>query len=471
MTRDTTAPTGLWLEQALGDVPPRPPLSGSATVDVAIVGGGFTGLWTAFHLAELDPTLRIAVLEAGHCGSGASGRNGGFVLGWAAKVSTLRKEAGDDEAKWLVKASEDNIAEIGRFCLREGVNAEFVQQGWLWTASNAAQVGSWSSAREELAELGLESVVREVDQAELAQRTGSARHIAGVMLGGAIVHPGHFVRGLARAVEARGVRIFERSPMLDMAPGATVAITTPTGMLQAQRVVIAMNAWSARFRSLRRRIMIVGSDIVATPPIPEHLSALGLDRGSCISDSRLFTHYYRPTRDGRLVFGKGGGDFAFGGRIGQNFHGASPYAKPVEQALRWFYPNLSDVPVERSWTGPIDRTLSGLPSFGFLPGIPNVAYGFGWSGNGVGPCRIGGRILASLALERKDEWSTCALVSRDAGKFPPEPLRWIGSRIVRQALSRKERAEDLNRAPRKLDLALAGLAPGGLVPVARKKRP
>jgi glycine/D-amino acid oxidase-like deaminating enzyme len=212
---------------------------------------------------------------------------------------------------------------------------------------------------------------------------------------------------------------------------------------------------------------VIASDIVATAPAPERLEAIGFTNGMCISDSRMLVNYYRNTLDGRLVFGRGGGKLAFGGQIGTSFDGASPRAATVTDSMRAIYPSLRDLPVTHNWMGPIDRTQVGLPFFSRLGGREDIVYGLGYSGNGVGPTYLGGRILASLALGLDDEWSRAGLVRDPAGRFPPEPVRYLGGRLVRSAVERKEDAEDRGGRAGRLTLLLAELAPSGLVPLKK----
>ena len=228
--------------------------------------------------------------------------------------------------------------------------------------------------------------------------------------------------------------------------------------------MIAMNAWSGRLRELRRAFVTVASDIVITDPVPDELERLGWRDGVSVSDSRLMVHYYRTTTDGRIAFGKGGGRLAFGARLGPSWHGRAPGEALVAERMRAIYPSLRAVPLAASWTGPIDRAYDGLPFFVTL-GRPDIVAGAGYSGNGVGPSVIGGRILASLALGRDDDWSRCGLVRPPPPGIPPEPLRYVGGRLVRGAVARKERAEDAGRPPALLDRTLARLAPAGLVPL------
>jgi glycine/D-amino acid oxidase-like deaminating enzyme len=164
---------------------------------------------------------------------------------------------------------------------------------------------------------------------------------------------------------------------------------------------------------------------------------------------------------GRLNLGKGGGGIAFAGRVGERFDGRSPIADRLTQELHSFYPSLARASIVSAWRGPVSRTDLGLPFFGRLRDQPNIVYGHGYSGNGVGPSYIGGQILASLALRQTDEWSTSALARPPSGSYPPEPLRYMGGRLVRAAVVRKERAEDQGRRPGRITLALSRLAPSG----------
>src|SRR5262249_23328166 len=210
---------------------------------------------------------------------------------------------------------------------------------------------------------------------------------------------------------------------------------------------------------------VIGSDVASTAPIPDRLASLGWTDGLGISDSRLLVHYYRTTADGRIAVGKGGGALAFGRRIGRGVDGPSRRRRELEHAFRATFPELGDVPLEQTWEGPIDRTRTGLPFFGPLEGRPDVLVGAGYSGNGVGPSWLGGRILASLALGRDDEWSRFPLVGAPEGTFPPEPFRWAGGHVVRAAIARKERHDDQGRRVGSLARGLVRLAPAGLVPV------
>jgi glycine/D-amino acid oxidase-like deaminating enzyme len=458
----------LWLQDALArdGEDDAPALRGDERADVCIVGGGYAGLWTALQLKDLRPSADVALVEGDVCGGGASGRNGGFVLTWWPKFASLVKQAGVDEARRLCRASEDAVSEIGAFCRVNGIDANYHQDGYLWSATNDHQRDDWGTMVDGLARYG-EHPFEVLSPAETAQRTGSAVHVGGALeRSAAIVQPALLARGLRRAAIERGVRVFERSPMtgIERAGGAPV-VRTAGGRLRAARVVLAMNAWATRFAEIRRHVLVIASDVVATAPIPERLREIGWTDGLSISDSRLLVNYYRTTDDGRIAFGKGGGRLAIGPWLGARFEGESPWADAAEDGLRRTYPMLADVPVTHRWTGPIDRTRSGLPIFDALSRHPDVVYGVGFSGNGVGPTYVAGRILASMALELRDEWATCGLVGGHHKRWPPEPFRFAGGSVMKWALQRVERAYDDGREPGPLEATLIDLAPTGLVPM------
>lgn len=465
----------LWLEEALAGEEAAPVLEGTERADVCIVGGGYTGLWAALRLKELEPSIDVALIEADVCGGGASGRNGGFVLSLWPKFHALCEQGSTEDALWLARSSAEGIGAIGAFCAEHGIEAGFRQAGWLWAATNAAQVGSWTATVDDLARLG-EHPFAEVGPEEAAARTGSARHRGGVLEPGcAVVQPALLARGLRRVAMERGVRVFEGSPMVgldDRRPaghdGPGLEVRTTRGSVAARQAILAMNAWAIRFAEIRSRVLVIGSDVLATEPIPERLAEMGWDSGMSISDSRLLVHYYRTSEDGRIAFGKGGRQLAFGGSVGERFEGPSRSPRDLEAAFRWTYPELADVRVVSTWTGPVDRSRTGLPFFGPLRAHPAVLYGVGYSGNGVGPSYLGGRILASLALEREDRWASCSLAGRPRFRFPPEPIRFVGGSAVRAAIARAERAMDRERRPNPLDVGLLRLAPSGLVPMKER---
>jgi putative aminophosphonate oxidoreductase len=455
----------LWLDEALSpEEAAAPPLEGAARADVAIVGGGYAGLWTAIRSKQREPACDVVVLEQDICGGGASGRNGGFALSWWAKLETLVELCGADGALALARAAEAAVDEIGSFCEEHGIDAQYHRGGHLWTATSQAQLGAWDGVMATCRELGV-MPFEEWTPEETARRSGSDRHIAGLFEpSAAILQPALLVRGLRRVALELGVRIHEGTRVTRLDRRAPAVLHTPRGVLAADRVVVATNAWAVGLRELHTRLAIISSDIVATAPMPDRLREIGWTQHECISDSRLQISYYRTTDDGRIVFGKGGWGIALHDRIGPRFDRDEGRARDVGRSLHEIYPMLADVPIASDWCGPIDRTRTGLPIFGHLGGRSHIVYGVGFSGNGVAPTVVGGRILSSLALGIADEWSACALVDGKQGRFPPEPVRFLGAHVVREGVARKEAAEMEGREPSRLAVALARLAPAGMIP-------
>ncbi|CAM3774456.1 putative oxidoreductase OrdL [Pseudomonas reidholzensis] len=451
-----------WLQSLQENLQPTLPLEGEYRADVAIVGGGFVGLWTALTLKERDPDINVVILEQDICGGGASGRNGGFVMSWWPKIGSLMGFCTQEQALFLANAAEHAITELGEFCEQHGIDAHYTRSGWLWTATTPAHIDSWNGTLGLCERLGVRPFER-LSQAEVAKATGSDVHLAGVYeRSNATVQPGALVRGMRHVAINAGIRIFEQTPVNSIEPGPVVRLSTDKGHVNAAAVVLASNAWAAAIPELAGLIVPVNSSIVVTEPIPSKLEAMGWTGQQSITDSQLMVDYYRTTRDGRIAFGKGTGALAFGSRINDTFSHHPDSIALTERDLRRTYPNLAATQITSAWSGPIDRTYDSLPVFGSLAGSDNIHYGIGWSGNGVGPSRLGGRILASLALGSKDPWSTCPLVGRPCRTFPPEPFRYVGGTLVRHAVIRKERAEMRGARPRAIDRLLAGLAPAGL---------
>jgi len=458
-----TVRSSLWMEQALDEDHDNAtePLIGSTTADVCVVGGGYTGLWTALTLKDRDPSVDVVLVESVICGAGASGVNGGFAMTWWPKWSTLTKLVGADAAA-VAGASERAVAEIGEFVADHDVAADFNLAGWLWAATNSAQLGSWQETIDGWAQSGL-APYRPVDAEAAATMTGSDTHIGGVFESGvATLHPGRLVRALRRIAIERGVRIHEHTPMTDMRQeGTTTLVTTPTGVVRAAQVVLATNAALVAEREIRQHLVVLGSDVVATAPCANLIQEW--QPGLAISDSRRLVHYYRTTQDGRVVFGKGGGRVGFGKNLNPRFWGVSDRADQVGAQLHRTFPRLRGVPITHAWSGAVDYSIDSMPFFGSLQRSPNVHFVAGFSGDGVGPSKLAGHVLASRALGIDDDWSNFPLVREPRGALPPEPARFLGGQVVRRAITRKEAMEDDERRPGRVLVAVSGLDPTSFV--------
>ena len=421
------------------------------------------GLWTALRIKQMEPDRDVVLLEADVCGSGASGRNGGFALTFWHHFHSLQRICGSEEAIRIARDSEEAVRDIGAFCDEYGVDAQFRPEGWLWAATSEAQIGAWDSTIALIEKHGAQPFER-LSTEEVAARTGSEAHLAGVYERvSATLQPALLARGLLRVIRELGVHVHERSPMVSLTRSTPLEVRTRSGSITADRVLVTMGAWSAQMRELRNAFVVVASDVVLSNPVPEERRREGWPGGLAISDSRLMVHYYRATPDGRIAFGKGGGRLALGARIGDSLQGTSPVEADLAARMRATYASTAAVGVDCSWAGPIDRTIDGMPFFTTVD-HDGLMVGAGFSGNGVGPSVLGGRILASMALGRDDGHSRCGLVRRPPRGMPPEPFRFLGGTIVRGAVARKERAEDAGRKPSALDVGLSRLAPKGLVP-------
>ncbi|WP_417228576.1 NAD(P)/FAD-dependent oxidoreductase [Amphritea sp.] len=460
---------GYWYAQALDyDNAVAPELRSDIKADVCIIGGGYLGLWTSIRLKRENPDLKVVIVERDLCGSGASGRNGGIATNWWAKFLSLVDLCGRDEAFRICSAAESAIDEIGEFCEANNIDAQYRKEGWIWSASSEKQKGSWDVLVKELTEYQV-NPFETLDPQDVARRTGTPRNLAGIFdPNAATVQPAMLARGLRRHALEMGVEVYENTPMKTLERSKTPVVKVEKGRVTAQKVVIAMNAWGAIFPELRRNIALVSSDMIATAKAPERLKEAGFVGGECMTDSRIVLNYYRNTPDGRVVFGKPLGEFGFGGRVGNMYEKPSPAVGPVTDSFNELYPHLSDIPIVSSWTGPIDRTMKGLPTFGHLNGHENIVYGIGFSGNGVGTTVFASRIVASLVLEKDDEWARCGLVNTRIKRFPIEPFRYVGGRMVRDALVRKEAIEDTGGDAGFITRQLAALAPAGYVPTKKK---
>ena len=434
-----------WLQEARAHrpAPVAPPLAERLDVDVAIVGGGYTGLWTALALRERVPQPSVAVLEAREVGDGPSGRNGGFLHGYWSSLSTLRAVLGDGGALHVAHASSRIVPAVRGFLEQRGEDAWLREGGLLKVAATAAEDDAVVRSLEVARKLGAEEEAVALTHDELRRRIDSPRFRRGVFFrDGATVQPARLALALKRAAGDAGVRLFEQTPVTEIRPGA---LETPAGSVRAAEIVLALNAWGTGW-PLARWQTTFGSAVVLSEPVPELLEQVGWTGGEAITDGRMFLHYFRTTPDGRVLMGSGSGRLEPGGRVGAEVLDDVAAQARAHAGLRSLLPALAEAAIEARWSGPIDVSADRLPRFGTVPGT-RIHYGAGYSGNGVGPSWLGGQILASLALGTHDEWSTLPLVDRQTRRLPPEPFRYIGGRLVRWGTLSAEEAIGAGRRP------------------------
>jgi glycine/D-amino acid oxidase-like deaminating enzyme len=458
-----------------------PPLRGATTADVVIVGGGYTGLWTALRITELEPGVRVVLIEADICGGGPSGRNGGFVTNWWDEFSTLLERYGPVGARQMGDAIEAAVDEVGAVCAANGIDAWFTKAGSISVSAAPAQDGAWDEAVAALRQHGLGERFVPLSAGEVFGRVRSPVMREGVFMpGAATVQPATLARGLRRLLLERGIVIFEgteaveidgygRGPLGALGAGARrapsrrgngvgfrpVRIRTRSaagdGEVLAAAAVLGLNAWAAAWPWFGRRLVTWSSYIVLTEPIPDRLADIGWTGGEGVADARFTLHYLRTTPDGRIALGGGGGTAGFGGRIGGVFTDSLDDVRRAASGLRRLFPSLADVRIEDAWGGPIDITSDHLPWFGSVRGRP-IHFVHGYSGNGVGPSVVAGRVLAARAVEAmRDPALALPLANGSAPRpFPPEPARFVGARLVREAAARRESMEERAESPSRL---------------------
>ena len=448
---------GWWLEEA-GIPEAQPPLAGDVDADVVVVGGGYTGMWTAWFVSELEPEARVVVLEADRCGTGPSGRNGGFANSMWPSLDSLRERFGAAAALELARASDAAVNGIGTWCEEEGVDAWYRHGGYLQVSTTPLHDGAWAAACEACAELGEPGACVPQSSPEVRERCASPVFRSGAFYPStATVHPARLALGLRRRLIERGVAVFERSRArrLRSTPGGAV-VETNAGRVRAGSAVLAAGGRLAAHRPLRRRLTVTSSHMVITEPVPDVLDAIGWTGGECITDSRAMVQYFRTTRDGRIAFGWGGGRVVAGARVNGRAEVDAGMAREVEARLLRLFPSLRGRRIEHAWGGPIDVSPTHVPVVGSLGGPP-VHYAFGYTGNGVAPSRLAARALAAMALDRRDPHTRLALVEPEPLRVPPEPFRYAGGTIVRAALLRRERLEEEGRRADPLTRFVAGV--------------
>jgi glycine/D-amino acid oxidase-like deaminating enzyme len=433
-----------------------PPLSGEINVDVVIIGGGYTGLWTALALKARKPSLSVALIEARLCGSGASGKNGAKVHGYWASLAGMSKSIGDDAA--LAVARAGTMAQDGIRAFATGRDVWWREAGNIRVSASPAQDAKIASYVDTAQRLGVPDTARPLTEAGIASYCHSPAFRAGVFLQeGANIHPARLVRALRKAVIDAGVMLYENTPMTGLDKGAPNRVRIPRGQIIARDVVLATNVELARERLIKPHVTVFSSFALMTEPAPEKLAAMGWTGDQGISDMRMFVHYFRKTIDGRVLMGSGSGPISYDGdttspRLTQD----SASALRAERGLRRLLPGLNDVKVAKAWGGPIDISADRLPFFKTMPGT-RVHYGCGYSGHGVNPTYIGGQCLASLVLDEKDMWSSLPLCTREVPSLPPEPFRYYGGRVIRRAILACEDAEERNQPAPVIASAIAAI--------------
>ena len=439
-----------WLREALaaeGDPPPAPALAGDTDADVAIVGGGYTGMWAAYFIGERNPHARIVLLEEDICGGGPSGRNGGFVHGWWEILGYLAERFGPEDALAIAHEADEVVDGIGAWCDTHGVDAHYVKAGYVRVNAFPNEPPDWAEAVERVRAAGAGDHLRPMEPDAVQRVCTSPAFREGLLMpSAASVQPALLARGLRRVLLERGVRILEGNRVEKLDADGRVRLHSRGGTVSAAQAILAINAWASGWPGLRSRVLAWGSYMIITEPIPDRLAELGWTGGEPLSDSRFTISYFRTTRDGRIAFGAGVGAAGYGGRMRGTFTDDRRAVDRVVANFHHLLPKLDDVRFEDAWGGPIDITGHRFPEIASSHG-GRVHFAHGFAGNGVGPSRLAGRILAALATGADDPIARLPIVGRRQPLLPPEPLRFAGARLVREALIRQDDALDAGRRP------------------------
>ena len=446
---------------------------------MVVIGGGYTGMWAAWHLLDSEPGIRVLLLEGSVCGHGPSGRNGGFCESMWFSAPAIRARFGDEAARGLLDASSETVTAIGSWCRDNDVDAWFDQSGYLGISTGEAFDEVGAEAVEAARALGAPGAVQDLSAEEVRARVSSPVFRHGVLVPDfATVQPARLALGLRRRLIERGVEIFESSRVRALrversAGGGTraaadsVIAETAGGDVRAKAAVLAVGPSARSIAPLRSCLSVTSSHIVLTEPVPDVIEAIGWTGGECITDGRTLLHYFRTTRDGRIAFGWGGGRLAYGGRLNGQIEVDRDVAAETHRHLLRIFPALEGRAITHAWGGPIDVSPSHIVQVGTLPGAP-VHYAFGYTGNGVGPTHLAGRALASLALGRRDRWTALPIVGSDPGAWvPPEPVAWLGGNLVRGAFLRREQAWERGEQPDLVTRALCAVPKALGIHVAR----
>ena len=445
----------MWLDTFPGSLDPRPALDGDTDADVAIVGGGFTGLWTAYYLLGLDPALRVAVIERDICGFGASGRNGGWVVGeLAAGIEKYASLADLPASLRLARAIFDSVDEVGRVAAAEGIDCGYHKGGVIRVARNAPQAQRQVAEVAHHHELGLTP-----DEIRLLTADEARRHAyATGVLGGifyapcAAIDPAQLVRGLAEAVERRGAKIYEQTAVAAIEPGR---LPTDRGTVRAEVVVRATEAYTRDLRGRRRQLLPVYSLMIGTEPLPLSLfDEIGLADRPTFADDRYMVIYGQRTADNRIAFGGRGVPYLYGSRISPTVERHHRSHDRIHATLVDLFPALSEARITHRWGGVLGVPRNWTPFVHFDRAAGTAGAG-GYVGEGVAPANLAGRTLADLITGTTSERVDLPWVGVRHPTWEPEPLRWLGVRGSRWILAAADAYESRTDREAKAAAALA----------------
>lgn len=445
----------LWWSQVAAPAR-RPPLDGDRRVNVAIVGAGYTGLWTAHALLTIDPTLSICLLEADCVGFGASGRNGGWCVGEMAgglegAIELSERAGGDaDGGVRMTRAVMDAVDAVGRSVADAGIDCGFVKGGVIRLARTAPQLDRQRHEVEDHRRAGFGADDLRMLDADEARSELAATGVLGGMhyAHGARLQPMQLALGLAAEVERLGAVIHESTRVSEIAPGGR-ALVTDHGTVTADVVVRATEGYTRDLAGERRTMIPFSSSMIATEPLPSSMwSAIGLSECQTFADDRRMVIYGQRTHDDRIAFGGRGAPYRFGSTIRTDVTETAVFDR-IEAVLRELLPVVGDVAVTHRWGGVLGIPRDWRPSVG-IDRAAGVAWAGGYVGEGVAAANLAGRTLADLILERDSDLTTLPWVGHRSRAWEPEPARWLGITAMLRLTARADRAEERTDRPSRI---------------------
>jgi glycine/D-amino acid oxidase-like deaminating enzyme len=446
--------TPLWWDGDLAG-PSRPALMSGETVDVCVIGAGYTGLWTAYYLMAADPSLSVLVLEAEHVGFGASGRNGGWVSAlYPVRPATLARDHGEGATRDQLAALRESVDEVGAVAAGEGIDCGFRKGGTLVVARNAAQAARARAETRDSSRWGTGTTW--LSGPDAADRL-AARGVCGATFTPhcARIQPFRLAVGLARAVERRGARIYEHTRVTSL--GSRRLRTADGIVVHARHIIRATEAWTSRLPRGRRTVAPVYSLVVATAPLPRAVwEEIGLADAETFSEHRHVIVYGQRSADDRVIFGGRGAPYHFGSSIKPEFDADPTVFAMLRRSLQELLPATEGVRFTHSWGGPLGIARDWHPSVGYDPAT-GAGYAGGYVGDGVALTNLAGRTLADLVTGRHTALTRLPWVQHRSRPWEPEPLRWLGVNTGLRLAALADVEERLTRRPAVLGRALSAL--------------
>jgi glycine/D-amino acid oxidase-like deaminating enzyme len=441
----------LWWD-TLPDELKRPlgsPLQSQCTVDVAIVGAGYTGLWTAYYLQKADPTLRIAIVESEVAGFGASGRNGGWASAlFPVSLDAMARAHGRTAAIAMNRAMFETVDDIGEVASLEGWDIDWAKGGTIVAARTPLQ---WENAQQEVADSAAWGFAHDLLLLDAAQTSDRVR--ATDTLGAtftphcAAINPAKLVRSLAYTVRDRGALFFEGTRALAIEPGH---VHTSGGTVSAGFVVRATEGYTKDLAGHKRDLAPVYSLMLATEPLGAAIwNEIGLAQRETFSDGRHLIIYGQRTADDRIAFGGRGAPYYFGSKISARQDRNRSVHAELWRVLVDLFPVLGSSRVTHTWGGPLGVPRDWWASCG-LDRETGLAWSGGYVGDGVGTSHLGGQTLADLITEQPSERTQLPWVGHVSPKWEPEPLRWLGTNVGLKVMTRADEVEDRTGRPSRL---------------------